>query len=509
MGNDRFSYDEMPYTSWAVEASHPDRLATLAVLFGLDPPEVPGSRVLELGCAAGGNLIPLAVAFPEGRFVGVDLSERQVGEGRERIAALGLRNVELHHLDLRALDASFGAFDYIVCHGVWSWVAADARARILEICRKNLAPDGLAYVSYNVLPGWYLRGMVRGMMLYHSDGFAEPGKKVAQSRALLEFLLEGAPEGADWRPWLEADAASVRGSPDHYLFHDHLSEVNHPVWFHQFAAAVAEHGLRYLGEAVFHTMRPIGLSEKARRTVEGIPHLVRAQQYLDFLTNRSFRSSVLVQGEARVDGGIDVRRVERLHVACHGKPPPDLVVHDDSAAAFATHGGELKMNEPLVKAAFAELCEAWPRTMPFPTLLARARDRAASAESEEADRGVLARRVLEAHGNGAVELRTTAAAAVSRSERPRVWSMARFEAAHGSERLTNLRHQTVECDPLLRRVASLCDGTRDEAGLLEALREDIAGGTLTPRIPEGGTVDLPAELSERLRLLEQLSVLDA
>src|SRR5262249_35039176 len=72
------TYDDLPYTPNAFAQSHPDRLATIATLLGLEAPRVDRARVLELGCGAGGNLIPMAEGLPEAKFIGVDLSERQV-----------------------------------------------------------------------------------------------------------------------------------------------------------------------------------------------------------------------------------------------------------------------------------------------------------------------------------------------------------------------------------------------------------------------------------------------
>src|SRR5687767_5966377 len=106
-------YDELPYPAAAYIQSHPSRLETLANLFGMSPPDITRCRVLELACADGANLIPIACALPESTFVGVDLSTRQLAAGHENIAALGLTNIDLRHCDIRNVDASFGSFDYI------------------------------------------------------------------------------------------------------------------------------------------------------------------------------------------------------------------------------------------------------------------------------------------------------------------------------------------------------------------------------------------------------------
>ena len=105
-------------------------------------------RVLELGCAEGGNLIPMALALPGSEFVGLDLSGRQIAAGQRLTRALGLDNAILEAANLGSVDESWGEFDYILCHGVYSWVAEDVRAAILTICQRNLSPNGIAVVSF-------------------------------------------------------------------------------------------------------------------------------------------------------------------------------------------------------------------------------------------------------------------------------------------------------------------------------------------------------------------------
>ena len=169
------SYDAVPYKSYPFKQTHPDRLATIALLFGLEPPPVERASILELGCASGGNLLPLAEQLPNGRFVGLDGSERQIRDGQRLLDALGFEHVELRHQDICEFEPGEGEFDYILCHGVYSWVGDDVQRRILEICRRGLAANGVAYVSYNTFPGWHMRGMIRDIMRYRAQ-FSKPRK---------------------------------------------------------------------------------------------------------------------------------------------------------------------------------------------------------------------------------------------------------------------------------------------------------------------------------------------
>ena len=207
------NYDEVPYDSLAFPQTHPGTIATVATLFGMTPAPVTNCRVLELGCAAGFNIIPMAATLPDSRFVGVDLSARQVAEGQEAIKVAGLTNIELRPMSIMDVGDDFGRFDYIICHGVFSWVPAEVREKILEIAARNLAPQGVAYVSYNCFPGWHLAGMIREMMLYHTQRFPEPAKRIQQARAFLDYLAMGTLDpNSSYARLLKEEADLLRGT---------------------------------------------------------------------------------------------------------------------------------------------------------------------------------------------------------------------------------------------------------------------------------------------------------
>ena len=151
------NYDAVPYESLSFAQSHPARMSGMAKLFGLAAPPLATARVLELGCTYGGNLLPLAMRYPGAQFVGVDFSQVQIERANKSRDELGLRNVTFRQADIRDIAKESGQFDYIVAHGVYSWVPSDVQEALLELMGRHLAPEGVGYVSYNVYPGWKMR----------------------------------------------------------------------------------------------------------------------------------------------------------------------------------------------------------------------------------------------------------------------------------------------------------------------------------------------------------------
>ena len=188
MAQNQTAYDAIPYSSHPFAQSHPDRLAAVARLFGLEAPVVDNCRVLELGCSMGGNLIAMAQKYPGARFLGIDSSSRQIADGWKVVDALQLKNAELKQLDILDVGDSLGEFDYIISHGVYSWVPPAVQNKMLDLCKRHLSANGVAYISYNTYPGWHVRGIVRDMMLYRGMQFNDPATRLAQAKSLVEFV---------------------------------------------------------------------------------------------------------------------------------------------------------------------------------------------------------------------------------------------------------------------------------------------------------------------------------
>ncbi len=360
------SYDELPYVNKAFAQTHPDRLATLGRLFGLQPPGLESCRVLELGCASGDNLIPMALGLPNARFVGIDLSARQIEQGQRRVDALGLTNIELRQYDIANVDATWGKFDYVISHGIYSWIPAPVRERLLAICRDNLVANGIAYVSYNTLPGWHLKGMIRDMMMYHTAGFRDATAKVKQARGLLDFLARSAPTNSPYGMTLRQEADALRKEADAYLFHEHLEENNHAFYFHEFADAAKRHGLVYLAEADLNDMLVSKFPPEVAQTLQRVAtDIIRMEQYMDFVRNRGFRQTLLVHQDhgAVIQRKVDGRAVKGLLLTSASQPESAKpVLAQGASETFATlNGRKHNITDALTKTAILLLASQMPR----------------------------------------------------------------------------------------------------------------------------------------------------
>ena len=439
-------YDEVLYPGYPFPQSHPDRLSTMARLFGMDPAPLDGCRVLELGCGDGGNLIPMAYTLPGSGFIGVDLGAAGIANGQRTIEALGLGNIRLLRLDIVDAGAELGKFDYILAHGVFSWVPAAVQNRMLEICRENLNPHGVAYISYTVFPGAHLQQMMAEMLQHHAHRFTDPEQQVEQTRELLAFLGE-APAV------VRQEAENLAQRPFSALFHDELAPCQAPLYFHEFAARAAAHGLQYLGEADFFEMLDAAASPAATQFLGNLASdPVEKEQYLDFLKCRRFRQTLLCHKERALNRRLDSAQMREFYVGVRRRRTPEQ--------------DALTTDHPLAKAALGALTERWPDVLSFEEL---------KEVAGAGDDVLLADVVLALFSCGLFQLHVHQPRfAGSAGDRPRASALCRLQAATQSF-VTNLCHQIVHLeDEASTRLLGLLDGTRDRAALLEEMRSALA-----------------------------------
>ncbi|MFD2851496.1 class I SAM-dependent methyltransferase [Eoetvoesiella caeni] len=368
-------YDRTQYTSNAFFYSSPGHLRATAHLYGVETVPIEKARVLELGCAAGGNLLPFALAYPDAHAVGVDLSPLQIQQGQKVVQDLGIKNLDLRAMSLTDIDNDFGEFDYIIVHGVFSWVPPEVRQAILRICRENLSPQGIAYVSYNTYPGWKAGDIVRDAMLLHSHSATSDEEKLSSAKAMLTLLSDGLAASNPLAPSLRAAVAQLQKQSDYYVAHEYLETFNAPCYFLEFADAAQQAGLAYLGDAEAHCELSATYGQNVQLNHSlialGQPKVLR-QQYLDLAVGRNFRKSMLVHQEREADVAVspNLDLLRDLRWAGHFTKADTPANAPVGSQAFTNHkGGPLHTSEAKVLAVIKVLSDAWPATISFSDLV--------------------------------------------------------------------------------------------------------------------------------------------
>ena len=494
-------YDEVAYPSLPISRTHPDRLATVGMHFGMRPAPVERCRVLELGCSSGANLLAMAVGLPESEFVGVDLAAKPIARGKAMMEALGLENVTLRQADLLEMAPDYGKFDYIIAHGLYTWVPAPVRERIMAISKASLEPQGIAYVSYDAFPGSYARVMVREMMLFHIRDFSDPQQQLQQAVTVLKLLANSGKETEPYTKTLQDEFERMSTRSREGLYHDELSPDFQPFYFHQFMGHAQRHGLQFLGETDFFEMHSGGLSAKAKEVLDKISDDVTLrEQYLDFMCGRAFRKTLLCHDDVPLDRSGKSVSVKSFFISTQARPKaqfPNLSPGGEETFR-SPQGTELTTSNPLARSLFWHLIESRPERVPFEKLAREVESRArrkldfvpkpgqdiASDIADFAWRTYLAG-LLDLHVH-------VPPVAIEVSEKPEASPLARQEAREGNV-ITTLHCRSLHLgDSLQRGVVMLLDGRRDRAALERDLLELFKSGNLTLQEGDQPVVDMQA-----------------
>ncbi|QKH39342.1 methyltransferase regulatory domain-containing protein [Achromobacter pestifer] len=364
-------YDERPYASEAFFYSSPAHIQAVAHLYGVAAPAPHRARVLEIGCAAGGNLLPFALAYPDAEVVGVDLSPVQIEAGRRVLARTGVKNLTLHAMSLTDIGPEFGKFDYIIAHGVFSWIPPAVREALMKLCHTNLTDEGVAYISYNTYPGWKAGDIIRDAMTLHVHGLTSGKERVESARAVINMFKQGTAGSNTLGAALGKIIHSLDRLPDYYLEHEYLETFNSPCYLVEFADLAMRSGLDHMGDAQPQLEISANYGQNVQLnlslTAIGQPRLVR-QQYLDFLVGQNFRKSLLVQlaRQAEMLHQPDPARASALRLAAHFDKvdaPADVSSQNGEQWLRDQNGVMLCADNAATLAVTELLSQAWPRSL--------------------------------------------------------------------------------------------------------------------------------------------------
>lgn len=518
--NSSINYENVVYPNFVHAQTHPNRLATMARAYGLKTAPVENSRVLEVGCGSGTNLLAMAANLPNSELVGVDLSENHIKFGTQAAEEIGVTNLKLIRADLLKADLSaFGKFDYIIAHGFYSWIPPVVREKFLEICRQNLAENGVAFVSYNALPGCHLRLMMREMMTFHTENIESPQEKINQSLSLLGFLKDAAFEKEVYGKILENEFEKTIERSAEVIIHDDLGTFNQPFYFHEFVSAFEKYDLQFLSEAEYFHEKYTSFNSQAVGLLNqfGDDEIVRREQYLDFLKNRRFRQTLICRKNANVKRKVVEDFFDEIKIVCDLHPQsetPDFAPNVNEKFSKSENKGAT-IDHPLTKAALFYLCEIFPRSISFNELVENSKKLVKDQSGEdfeisETDIEILKDILLKIFASDLVNFFTyEPQIATEVGEKPRADDFILWQARN-SDTLFSRRFRTKKIeDDFVRNLIILCDGEHTRQQIVENFEEKISSGQIMfedETIKQEFIKNLPEAIEDQLRQAAKLGL---
>jgi SAM-dependent methyltransferase len=478
---DANSYDLVEYPGFSYPDTHPSRMAVMAALQGLQAAPVTTCRVLEIGCSEGANLSPMAYALPQATFTGFDLAALPIARGRQRIRDLGLTNLRLFQGDVLEVSAALddGEYDFIIAHGVYAWVPEPVRDRLLALCATHLAANGIAFISYNALPGSHLRNMVRDVMTWRAKSVDDPADRVPAGLELLDFLLDTRPQNDPYRLLLDDQLKKLRKRIPETLFHDELSPVYHPASISEFAEHAARHGLQYLSEAVLPMPNDPGFRPEVIEALDAIAadDVIAREQMLDFARMRMYRETLLCRADQPLRREFAAEPFRQMRFASSATSAAGE--HVETRVYSLPGGLKVGCDQPPAIAVMERLIAAWPRSLSCDEM------RHTLAEGGFPSENAAVKLLQQMAVARMIDLHLwEPAVAHEVSARPRATATSRQEARLRPH-AANLWHGTVQLDdPVVRALLQLLDGTRDRAALGAALQSEFP--SLDPAALESG-----------------------
>ena len=480
--SEEFSYDVIAYPSQILLQTHPTHLAAVAKLYGMNPAPADKCRVLELGCGTGTNLNWQAHGFPESEFVGIDLAQNHIVEAKQDAEELGLQNVSFFQQDVMEItEKTFGKFDYIIAHGLYSWVPDFVREKVLSLYDGLLNAEGIGFISYNVYPGAYRRRIMMDMMKFHTRGIETPIEKVKKGIGFIEFLTEQTAQPQLNREILNAEFENLVKYPLEKIYHDELAEVSQPFYFTEFIADAEKHNLKFLSESENLPTQKDNFPEEIIQAFENISrNIVEYEQFADFLECRRFRQTLLCKKDVVLETKINPSKLKDLYISSLLKPTsPTIDLSPDSFKEFLNFKNEgIDVGHNLTKVVLANLVNLGAHLNTFNELIEKANEILNSQgilyEDLEQEAEITASLLLQLYSPNAIGFHTGKPDYLDYvSERPIAGKFTRWQAKRGDLAINFCGAALNIQDDSIRLLLNLLDGTRTREDLIKDLVETI------------------------------------
>ena len=499
-------YNEIFFESRPTPERHILRLSTLGSLCGLGISNVKTARVLEIGCSTGANLLPMACAFPDADFTGIDIASAQIDRANQDIATLNLANIRCMVGDVRQDESLGEEFDYIICHGMLTWVDQGIQRALLAFIERYLKSTGVCYLSFNALPGyrtrqtlWHLVEPVRKLSI-------EPKDKIRKARDLIRALLSvlvdaHRPYGMQLKEELERNL----NRSDAFFAHELLNPFCSSLTLRDFKSMLQEHKLHYLCDAL--PVRSAGVwssfPELEQQLGQVLGKIGEIEELADGLFPHSFRGALISKKPASPQLKKKPELIETMQICSPLIPideQPDIF--SDKTVTFCSPTEQtFDESDRLVKSALVVLRGTWPRPIEYKELLASATNLSGITKPTPSQLSLLRITLIHYFQGNHLELFSEPYTSQSHpSETPEVFAFARLQVAR-QDWVTTLRHEMMPIDQFDKELIPILNGKNNREAISKSMLAKFQSGALQAR-SDGEEVSKPGDL--RAILAEEL-----
>ncbi|MCB0317736.1 MAG: class I SAM-dependent methyltransferase [Bdellovibrionales bacterium] len=495
-------YEKVRFFSLPSPEKHPSRIGAIAKIMGLEAKPIEESRILEIACGAGENLLPIACVYPNAEFLGLDSADKLLKEAKLVAEELKLKNVSFKNYEIGKTKEDFGKFDYIICYGMFSWVAEEIQKSLIQFVKNSLADNGLACISYNSLPGWNLRSSLRDVCKIYDKNSRLPEERIENVKKLLNSLKDlqvddYSPYGQQLREQLEFLDTQSSG----FIFHELLGDQVSATSIDQFSRLIEAESMYFNGDARLSRMRFLSLSDQ--QSQESIKHidvknltLSELESLADVVNPLSFRTTVFSKNKTKT---IDINAISKLYLSSPLVPlskNPDITGTGAEEFIDAREYTEKETN-PLMKACLIFLKDIWPESVALKDLINLAANRF-NLDTDTASTEYVRERFLALGCMGMADFFLSEPKCLKHAgEFPIAHPYARFQSKE-TKKVTNYRHEYSLLDDFQRIMINFMDGTRDIPALQSAMVKAFIDGKLNIS-EDGKPLKNPLQAEELVR----------
>ena len=463
---------------------HPEKLFSLSTFFGVQAKDYASARILEIGCGFAKELIAIASQLPNSTCIGIDVSDLIIEEAQQYAKSLELKNLTLKRASILEITLeSFGKFDYIIVQNVFSSVCEDTQKAIFALFEQLLMPNGIAYISYNTLPGWNMAKSVREIVQYHTQSHYIPSEKLRQARLLITFLRDNIRyKNSAYRSLLNEELLLLED--ENYFFSDYLSEHNSAYYFESFIQKAKLHKLQYLSDSNIETMFIGNFSENVGAQFKELSHdIIKTEQYLDFLTNRRFRMTLLCREGISINRNLKPENLRGFYLksSFSSKVPIDsIIAQSGTLYHFLTASAIEFKTKNAIELTFLKILAS--EKIPLKEGLI-SKKILANLRLPKNEESIIAQTILTTALRlvlaGAIEIYATQRKFTSTlSEMPKTSDLVKLEAKHGNK-VTSQLAESIIIDDFGRLLIQYLDGKHDQKTLIEKMMLHFEKNELT------------------------------